>query len=136
MKEQLEGKYLRNATTGCWDWLLCKEKTGYGFVSVKSRTRYAHRVAFEAFKGKIPAGKDLDHLCRNRGCVNPDHLEPVTRKENVRRGAGLGGALRKWPTHCKRGHPFTEENAYFWKGDKSRRCKICNREAQRRYSGG
>lgn len=133
MREHFEGKYLRDAQTGCWNWLLSKDRTGYGFVSIKSKTKYAHRVAFETFVGEIPAGMDLDHLCRNRSCVNPKHLEPVTRKENVRRGAGLGGVLREVPSHCRHGHLLSKENTYSWRGDKARRCKVCNREAQSRY---
>lgn len=70
-------------STGCWHWLRFKDKGGYGRIS---RFEYAHRVIYERFKGKVPEGLHLDHLCRNRGCVNPEHLEPVTRAVNTQRG--------------------------------------------------
>ena len=69
---------------GCWLWMGCL-RNGYGVLMVSKKAEYAHRLSYERFRGSIPAGLDIDHLCRNRACVNPDHLEPVTRGENVRR---------------------------------------------------
>lgn len=87
MREKLEQTVRINESTGCWEWTGQLED-GYGRVPV-SRGKYAsaHRSAYEIWKGSIPAELELDHLCRNRRCINPDHLEPVTHQENVRRGA-------------------------------------------------
>src|SRR5690554_7462425 len=83
-------------------------KSGYSQLGVrrdgKTKTLYGHRVMYESFVGPIPEGLHLDHLCRNRACVRPDHLEPVTNKENVHRG--LAGPKSR----CKRGHAMTSDN--------------------------
>lgn len=76
--------------SGCWEWRAAKAGGGYGrFAPDGRRQVQAHRFAYEIVCGAIPDGLDLDHLCRNRGCVNPAHLEPVTRQENVRRGLAM-----------------------------------------------
>lgn len=91
--------------SGCWDWTgNIQGAAGYGRIHVGHRTStYAHRLSYEAFVGPIPEGLVIDHLCRNRRCVNPAHLEPVTNGENVRRGEGCGAQYAK-RTHCARGH--------------------------------
>jgi hypothetical protein len=78
--------YRVDPDTGCWDWLRARQENGYGAAWDGHRVRYAHRVYYERLVGPIPAGHVLDHLCRNPGCINPEHLEPVTDAENVRRG--------------------------------------------------
>lgn len=108
--------------THCWPWLGPLTKDGYGTFTpyqdgASTRTRLAHRWAYEHFIGPVPAGMVLDHLCRTRGCVNPEHLEPVTQAENVHRGA----AYTK--TACKRGHEYTPENT--GRTAKGRYCKAC-----------
>lgn len=70
----------------CWEWTGARSRNGYGNVKIKGRNQVAHRAVWELLVGPIPAGLQLDHLCRNKGCVMPDHLEPVTPKENTRRG--------------------------------------------------
>ena len=90
---------------GCWDWQGRLSDRGYGVVSTAAGDRRAHRVAFEMRRGPIPEGMVLDHLCRNRRCVNPDHLEPVTPGTNVLRGVG-SSALHARQTECIHGHPL------------------------------
>ena len=105
---------------GCWTWTASKATKGYGHIKWEGRLQPAHRVVYRVFIGPIPEGLTLDHLCRNRACVNPAHLEPVTIVENI--------ARRPFKTHCKRGHAFDEENTYHFGPDKKwRLCRACVR---------
>lgn len=109
-------------TTGCWEWTGSKTSGGYGNVRFQGRNVYAHRLAYTLHRGAIPDGLVIDHLCRNRSCVRPDHLEPVPIAVNTRRGAGPYGPLR---TRCKNGHDISiPENVYTApRGD--HRCRVC-----------
>lgn len=98
---------------GCWEW------TGHlinGYGSIGGRL--AHRVSYMEIVGQIPDGLELDHLCRNTLCLNPEHLEPVTKRENLRRVV-----IAK--THCKRGHEFTPENTWLDTKRRARHCRTC-----------
>lgn len=112
---------------GCWVWQGAADRKGYGIMMVRLKRVFAHRVSYEAFRGSIPTGLVIDHLCRNPPCCNPDHLEPVTQRENTLRGINPP-ALAARATHCKQGHPYTGENLFFG-SDGSRRCRICTRAA-------
>ena len=102
------GRVEKRALGECWVWKGAPIKNGYGQYRRKgTRSCYVHRLVYEALVGPIPEGKFLDHLCRNRLCVNPGHLEIVTNRENVLRGVGPT-AVNAQKTHCKRGHPLRE----------------------------
>lgn len=89
-------------TPGCWVWTGATTTAGYGLLKVQYRKRAAHRLAYEHYIGPIPEGLQVDHLCRVRSCVNPDHLEAVTARENQHRGEQVGR------THCPSGHLKSE----------------------------
>jgi hypothetical protein len=121
--------YAVNAT-GCWVWTGLLTGRGYAATRVGNCTKAAHRIYFEERNGRIPKGMVLDHICRNIRCVNPDHLEIVTVKENTMRGIGPT-AINALKTHCSRGHPFTEENTHMRRG--RRYCRKCQAEYNRQY---
>lgn len=124
MKDRLQSKIMPVPHCGCWLWVGDCDSLGYGrfyeWTNGRSRVRLAHRVVYEFERGEIPEGLDLDHLCRNPSCVNPDHLEPVTHAVNMARGA------HAMKTHCKNGHAFSGENL-IRRPDKpkARECRAC-----------
>lgn len=119
--------------SGCWDWLGRIDKTGYGRTSYgKPLEQLAHRLAYRLWNGEIPPGLTIDHLCRNRRCINPAHLEAGTARENILRGDGMA-ARRARQTHCKRGHAFTPENTYLY-SNRRRECITCRTARGRRRS--
>lgn len=114
--------YVPEPNTGCWLWMrgACR---GYGVLKSNGVNRGAHSVSYEMLRGPIPDGLELDHLCRQPLCVNPDHLEPVTHAVNMSRGAIAN------KTHCKRGHPLSGEHVitYAGKTPRKRCCIVCHR---------
>ena len=128
LEERFWSKVQRSAT--CWLWTASRGGGGYGHIKVAGRMLKAHRVAYELSRGLIPEGLVIDHLCRNRACVNPEHLEPVTFRENIIRGVGYT-AVQARKTHCNRGHEFTPENTYRWRDSGARACRACRRVTAR-----
>lgn len=118
-----------DATGICWEWTAAKTRFGYGAFRTDKRWHRAHRWAYEQLVGPIQDGLELDHLCRNPSCVNPDHLEPVTRAVNNERSNSLS-ARRKRQVACNKGHDFTEENTYRDKLGR-RYCITCQRARDR-----
>lgn len=110
---------------GCWLWTGTINRSGYGTIRIGDHGAFlAHRWSYEHHVGAIPDGLVIDHLCRTRCCVNPEHMEPVTPRENQRRG--LLGALK---THCRNGHEYTPENTYT-RQDGRTECRTCMRARQ------
>lgn len=118
-----------DAAGDCWEWLAYRNPEGYGIIRIDGRNDCAHRIAWTLLCGPIPMGLHIDHLCRNRGCVNPDHLESVSKRSNDLRGySPLARQARQ--TQCKRGHAFTPENTLTRRRG-SRECRACTTALQR-----
>ena len=120
-------------TGACWLWTAgqvgrdASQGNGYGLFYVSSGRVLAHRWSYERFRGQIPAGMQIDHLCKVKRCVNPDHLEVVTPHENMMRQSSLPFETRR--TECVNGHDITGENRYEWRG--LVKCRQCRRNAER-----
>ena len=122
--ERLMRKIATDEQTGCWNYTGAIRRNGYGSIGSVGKTFLAHRVEDEYHRGPIPEGLHLDHLCRNRACVNPYHLEPVPVRVNVvDRSIGIT-AFNARKTHCRHGHAFDDVNTYVCPGGK-RRCRTC-----------
>ena len=108
---------------GCWEWKYAKCSGGYGFIRINNKNILTHRYIYEYYHGMICPDLTIDHLCRNRACVNPKHLEQVSMQENLLRGFGVG-VMNAKKTHCIHGHEFTKENTHVSATGK-RGCKTC-----------
>ena len=116
----------------CWLWQVHLNTEGYGSIYKHGQRVKVHRFSYELFIGPIPAGLVLDHLCRRRNCVNPDHLEPVTNTENILRGASKIGEYLNGRTHCDHGHALTPDNVYTGRRN-WQLCKTCRRRDSQAY---
>lgn len=117
----------------CWEWQGGRAR-GYGMFWINGQNHGAHRVAYEHFVGPIPADMEIDHLCRNRSCCNPAHLEAVAPAENLRRAPQQISTINAVKTHCVNGHEFTLENIYIPPRRPNRRyCRAC--QMQRTAAG-
>lgn len=115
---------------GCWEWQGWLTPEGYGYIGLDGRTVPVHRYSYELLVRPIAEGLTIDHLCRNRRCVNPNHLEPVTERVNTLRGTSPSARYAA-RTHCARGHEYTAENTKIRRGKNggagSRICRACAR---------
>ena len=140
--DRFEEKYIPEPNSGCWLWLGAMSNTGRSCFTADKRTITGHRFAYLQFRGEIPLGMELDHLCNQPSCVNPYHLEPVVHGENVRRGWKFrgNGDLRRGQVLCVHGHDLSGNNVYNWRslktGHSSRKCKTCDRVRASEYSWG
>ena len=122
--ERFEEKYVIITETGCWVWTAGCTPGGYStFRGVNSECTYGHRFSYEYYIGPIPSNLEIDHLCRVRCCVNPDHLEAIPHQINCQRGeVGIAGREK---THCPHGHEYDEENTYIRPDNGFRICRSC-----------
>ena len=132
LPERISSKISVDRLSGCWVWVACRYPNGYGQIYWDGKMRLAHRIVYTLLIEEIPKGLDIDHLCRNRSCVNPKHLEPVTHRENVMRGnSPVVDQVSR--THCPQGHELSGSNlvASMLK-DNKRACRQCRKELGKR----
>ena len=117
----------------CWMWLMATDRAGYGKAKYQGKDWRAHRLVWTMLVGDIPDGLVTDHLCRVKGCVNPDHIELVTNAENMRRQGPNPGLHQKLKTHCPQGHEYSEANTYNLPAG-GRQCFTCKRKQARQWA--
>lgn len=135
-QERFLNKVAPEPNTGCWLWMNCINHSGYGMFGINRKAVLAHRYSYEYYKGEIPTGLSIDHICSVRSCVNPDHLDAVTAKENTQRTHARGRARNgnEVKTHCREGHLYSGDNLYVLRTQPTKRnCRICSRTNMRRY---
>jgi hypothetical protein len=130
LKERFEGKFVKGDIDECWEWQAGIAKSGYGQImtgdaEIGFKPGLAHRLSYTFYIGPIPENFTIDHKCKNKKCVNPNHLQPLSFEDHGRKD---NQNVNK--THCQNGHPFDEENTYSWDGNDYRQCKICKKERQ------
>jgi hypothetical protein len=132
--QKFESHYIPEPNSGCWLWEAMDNGEGYGVISLNGKSILAHRWSYEYFVGPIPLGLDLDHKCRVRCCVNPNHVEPVTRQVNLLRGDTIP-ARNSRKTHCPKGHDYSlhGSNRLDTKGRTYRVCKLCRCEQELKF---
>lgn len=118
--------------TSCWAWRGATNAKGYAVFSRTEGSNFAHRAIHEHFGGSVPEGFTIDHLCRDRGCVNPFHLEAVPHRVNVLRGETLAAANAA-KTHCPAGHEYNEQNSVRYNGNGGRQCLLCRKRNMAAY---
>lgn len=121
-----------NGADGCWIWQGHKRKDGYGRFWRQGSCQYAHRISYEIFHGPISNGLVIDHQCRNRICVRPDHIRAVNIRTNCIENSMSGPVVNSLKTHCPKGHGYTKDNTYIHP-DGSRRCRVCRIEYKRKW---
>lgn len=131
MRESFYNKFIK-LSDGCWKWTAKIHKiTKYGNMRFNEKHYLAHRVSYMIHKGDIPNNLVIDHICNNRYCVNPNHLQAITLRENILRGTGIA-AINKRKTHCKNGHNLSGNNLYICPRGK-RECRTCRSNAAKRF---
>ena len=132
-EERFYSKVQINNQTGCWEWVGSKTKDGYGQFRLGKRIRAPHQISWEWYYGAlIPPSMEIDHTCRIRHCVNPDHLQLVVQGFNGKQGGLSNGQKQKNRTHCKRGHEFTPENTYVYPDGRRLRQLRCRQAKKNR----
>ena len=115
--------------SNCWEWAGAKGPNGYGRINFNGKLSLTHRFIYEYFNGPIPTELEIDHLCRNPSCANPEHLEAVSHQENILRGTSFVSINSK-KTHCPQGHEYSLDNTYHTPAGK-RKCRTCHRDRSR-----
>lgn len=126
-KESLSKRFFQkiNKTLNCWIWVAHIHSSGYGSMTFKNKAMFAHRASYFLFNGNLIKGLSIDHICRNKLCVNPKHLRQVTKKQNALENSNSPSAINSRKKNCIRGHEFNKENTYVRPDRNGRMCRVC-----------